>query len=231
MTLATSATDYQALADIDLDTLARARDERAVFELTRRYNQRLLRTAWSILKSHQDAEEAVQDAYIKAFTSAASFSGASSYATWLTRIVINESVERRRNAARRSRLLAKDGIGDLGDASVLRENAPISQQTPEQALARSHLATQLLSAIAKLNDTLRPVFVMREMNGESIADTAELLGLSQAAVKSRHLRARQQLQEILAPEFQLFIDEDQTFGGDRCLHLSQSLLSRMFAHP
>lgn len=223
------SSDYSALPDVELDALVHVRDSRAVAELTRRYNQQLLRTAWSILKSYHDAEEAVQDAYTKAFTSAARFNGAASYATWLIRIVINESMERHRNAARRRRLLARDGIGDLGDARIQRENAPISHQTPEEALARGSIARQLESAIAQLNDTLRPVFVLREINGHTVAETAEVLGLSQAAVKSRHLRARQRLQEILAPEFKPVLDETLTFAGDQCACLTQAILARMFS--
>ncbi len=221
--------DYSALPDITLDVLVHARDRRAVAELTRRYNQRLFRTAWSILRSTQDAEEAVQDAYIRAFTSSARFDGTSSYATWLTRIVINQSLERQRNAARRARLLAQNDISDLSDARVMRENAPISHQTPEQALVRRNIARQLEAVIAQLNDTLRLVFVIREINGQTVAETAEMLGLSESAVKSRHLRARKRLQELLTPEFRSVIDETLAFAGERCTRLTQAVLTRMFS--
>ncbi len=223
------ASDYSALPDVELDALVHVRDSRAVAELTRRYNQQLLRTAWSILKSYHDAEEAVQDAYTKAFTTEARFNGVSSYSTWITRIVINEALERRRNAARRARLLAKEGISDLCDPNIQRENAPISYQTPDEVLEHRHLARQLENAVAKLNDTLRPVFVLREVNGLSITETAEVLGLSHAAVKSRHLRARQRLQDILTPEFRPVLDETLNFGGDQCARLTQAILARMFS--
>ena len=83
--------------------------------------------------------------------------------------------------------------------------------------------------IAQLNDTLRLVFVIREINGQTVAETAEMLGLSESAVKSRHLRARKRLQELLAPEFRSVIDETLAFAGERCTRLTQAVLTRMFS--
>jgi RNA polymerase sigma-70 factor (ECF subfamily) len=93
-----AALDYEALNDLDLATRARARDPIAVRLITTRNNQRLYRAAWSVLKNRADTEEAVQDTYVKAFASDASFNGQSSLATWLTRIVINEALSRKRAA-------------------------------------------------------------------------------------------------------------------------------------
>src|SRR5512134_2727288 len=103
--MAEIALDYERLNDIELARLVVRRDPQAVRVITRRNNQRLYRAAWSVLRDHVEAEDAVQDAYLKAFTAMASFVGASSLSTWLTRIVINEALQHRRTAEKRQRIL------------------------------------------------------------------------------------------------------------------------------
>src|ERR1700674_2019560 len=102
--------DYTTLSDIKLAGRIAARDVAAVRLVTARNNQRLYRTAWSILKDRSEAEEAVQDGYMKAFSAIETFAGGSPLSTWLTRIVVNEALDRRRRAQRRSRLLNQESI-------------------------------------------------------------------------------------------------------------------------
>src|SRR5512142_1836288 len=102
--------DYVTLSDIELASRIAQRDVAAVRLVTSRNNQRLYRTAWSILKDRSEAEEAVQDGYMKAFGAIQTFVGGSSLSTWLTRIVVNEALSRRRRAQNRSRLLNQASV-------------------------------------------------------------------------------------------------------------------------
>src|SRR6476469_8065636 len=96
-----TAKDYRTLGDLDLARLCAARDGHAIRHVVTSNNQRLFRAAWSILKNHAEAEEAVQAAYLSAFANIASFEGRSALSTWLTRIVVNEALGRRRAEQRR----------------------------------------------------------------------------------------------------------------------------------
>jgi RNA polymerase sigma-70 factor (ECF subfamily) len=107
--------DYEALKDVQLAELLGARDANAVRVLTTRNNQRLFRTAWSILKHRAEAEDAVQSAYLKAFAAIETFEGRSSLSTWLTRIVINEALGRQRSAKRRRAQLDGTSVTVLDD--------------------------------------------------------------------------------------------------------------------
>ena len=113
--MAEIALDYEQASDAELCRLVLRHDPHAVRVITRRNNQRLYRAAWSVLKNRAEAEEAVQDGYLKAFARIGSFAGASSLSTWLTGIVVNEALERRRTAARRERLLREQSVVTLGD--------------------------------------------------------------------------------------------------------------------
>lgn len=100
--------DHTTLSDVELARRIAARDVAAVRLVTGRNNQRLYRTAWSILKDRSEAEDAVQDGYMRAFNAIETFAGGSSLSTWLTRIVVNEALERRRSAQKRARLLNQE---------------------------------------------------------------------------------------------------------------------------
>ncbi|MCC6786201.1 MAG: RNA polymerase subunit sigma-24, partial [Hyphomonadaceae bacterium] len=109
-----TARDYEHLSELDLARRAQARDPHAIRLITTRNNQRLFRAAWSVLRNRADAEEAVQDTYVKAFTGAV-FEGRSSLATWLTRIAVNEALARKRASEARKRSLADADITQIDD--------------------------------------------------------------------------------------------------------------------
>ena len=175
--------DYATLSDSELASRIAARDVAAVRLVTGRNNQRLFRTACSILKDRSEAEEAVQDGYMKAFDAIETFAGRSSLSTWLTRIVVNEALSRRSRRQRRSRLLNQESVVVLEE---YRENlmAGSVTQSPEKVLMRRQIAKLLETAIARLPDTFRPVFVLREIEGLSVEDTAEALQIPRT-VKTR----------------------------------------------
>jgi RNA polymerase sigma-70 factor, ECF subfamily len=217
--------DYATLSDKELASRIAARDAAAVRLVTGRNNQRLFRTAWSILKDRSEAEEVVQDGYLKAFNAIESFAGKSSLSTWLTRIVVNEALSRRRRAQTRSRMLDRESVVVLEE---YREKlmAGSIEHSPEKALMRRQISKLLETAIARLPDTFRPVFVLREVEGLSVEDTAEALQIPEATVKTRLLRARRRLQKELDPELCEALAETFPFAGADCEALTARVLER-----
>jgi RNA polymerase sigma-70 factor (ECF subfamily) len=207
--------DYARLSDGELTSRIAARDVAAVRLVTGRNNQRLFRTAWSILKDRSEAEEAVQDCYLKAFDAIGTFAGRSSLSTWLIRIVVNEALGRRRRALTRSRLLNQESVLVLEE---YREKlmAGSSTQSPEKLLMRRQIAKLLETAIARLPDTFRPVFILREIEGLSVEETAEALQIPEATVKTRLFRACRRLKKELDPELCDALSETFPFAGADC---------------
>jgi RNA polymerase sigma-70 factor (ECF subfamily) len=222
-----AASEIAGLSDGVLHGLAVRRDETAIRILTQRYNQRLYRIAWGILKNASDSEEAVQDAYIKAFTARATFDGSSSYATWLSRITINEALERRRGIERRARLFEREGIAEMAQYRARLSDAPISLGSPEEIAARAQFARRLRNAIASLPEPFRTVFVLRDVEGVGTEDAAATLGIAPQTVKTRLFRARRRLQKILEPDLQAALREAFPFGGERCAALTERVLLRL----
>src|SRR6476659_1118892 len=211
------------LSDVEIARRCAARDRDAIQSVITANNQRLFRTAWSILKSRQDAEEAVQAAYLAAFANIASFEGRSSLSTWLTRIVVNEALGRRRAEQRRRRHLEQEGVAvldDYRDALMRGSDA----EMPDVTAAREQVRKLLEQAVAALPDPFRTVFVLREIEGLSSEETAESLGLPVATVKTRLFRSRRRLQEMLAPEVKNVLRGTYPFAGSDCAALTQRVL-------
>ena len=216
--------DRVALSDSELASRIAARDVAAVRLVTGRNNQRLYRTAWSILKDRSEAEEAVQDGYLKAFDAIGTFAGRSSLSTWLTRIVVNEALSRRACAKRRSRLLNQESILVLEEYREKLMAGSVTQ-SPEKVLMRRQIAKLLEKAIARLPDTFRPVFVLREIEGLSVEDTAEALQIPVETVKTRLFRARRRLQKELDPELCSTLSETFPFAGADCEAMTERVLT------
>jgi RNA polymerase sigma-70 factor (ECF subfamily) len=217
--------DYETLSDGELASRIAARDLAAVRLVTARNNQRLYRTAWSILKDRSEAEDAVQDGYIKAFSAIGTFAGRSSLSTWLTRIVVNEALSRRRRARGRSRLLNQESVLVLDEYREKLMAGSVTQ-TPEKILMRRQVAKLLEAAIARLPDAFRPVFILREIEGLSVEDTAEALQIPEETVKTRLFRARRRLRQELDPELCAALAETVPFAGADC----EALTDRVLAH-
>ncbi|HEX8620972.1 MAG TPA: RNA polymerase sigma factor [Allosphingosinicella sp.] len=216
--------DYESLGDRALARRFAARDPAAVRLITARNNQRLFRTAWSILKSRSEAEEAVQSACLRAFAAAGEFEGRSSLSTWLTRIVINEALGRKRAAKRRLANLDGHSVAVLDEyREKLMRGSTTSQ--PDGALAREQVRRLLESAIARLPEPFRLVFVLREVEGLGVEEAAEALGLAPATVKTRHFRARRRLQEELAPELKSALTGAFPFAGADCEAMTGRVLA------
>jgi RNA polymerase sigma-70 factor (ECF subfamily) len=227
MTLSTDAlVDYGTLSDADLARRCVARDRGAIMHVITANNQRLFRAAWSILKSRPDAEEAVQAAYLSAFANIALFEGRSSLSTWLARIVVNEALGRRRSDERRRRHLEQEGVALLDhyrEALMRGSNA----DAPDVSLAREQIRKLLEQAVAELPDHLRTVFVLREIEGLSGEETADVLEVPVATVKTRLFRSRSRLQKALAPEVASALHGAFPFAGSDCAGMADRVISKL----
>ena len=215
--------DYRSIDDAELARLCVGRDADAVRHVLASNNQRLFRAAWSILKDRAEAEEAVQAAYVSAFSSMDRFEGRSSLSTWLTRIVVNEALGRLRSERRRRARLEAEGVPVL---DTYRERLMAGSETapPDAAVAREQLRRLLEHAIAQMPEIFRTVFVLREVEGLSVEATAEALDIPAATVKTRFLRARKRLQEALAPEVHDALTGTFPFAGADCAALTERVL-------
>lgn len=218
--------DYARLSDLELAALCVARDREAIRQVIVANNQRLFRAAWSILKHRQDAEEVVQAGYLKAFAAMGEFAGRSSLSTWLTRIVINEALARVRTARRRQAQLESEGVMILDRYRDTLSNGS-APSAPDAALAREQLRLLLEGAISDLPDIFRTVFILRQVEGLSVEETAEVLDLAPATVKTRLLRARRKLQDALAPEVKGALTGTFPFAGADCAAMTNRVLAAL----
>jgi RNA polymerase sigma-70 factor, ECF subfamily len=203
--------------------IARAlrRDPEALAALMRRHNQRLYRAAWGILRDEQEAEDAVQESYLKAFAGLAKFRGEAALSTWLTRIVINEALMRRRKPRR----LVLEDFENVVPLPVPGRVEPV--ENPEGAAMRGQLRLYLESAVGDLPEEQRTVFVLRALEELSVEETAAVLDLNPQTVRTRFMRARRRLQSRLHEELKMTFGEMLTFDGARCDRLVARVLERL----
>lgn len=196
-------------------------DETAIRAIVKRYNQRLYRLARSILKDDTDAEDAVQQAYVKAFAGIGDFRGESRLGTWLSRIVINvalDGVRRRRPTAEFSEA---DGV--TGDMPL--SGAP--SLDPERSLAQRQIQALVEQAIDALPDAFRTVLIARVVEGMSIGETAALLSLRPETVKTRLHRARAQVKETLEKRLGPALTGVFPFQGWRCDRMADAVVAAL----
>lgn len=191
--------DPAALEEAALVEQARGGDLAAFGELVRRYERRVYRTARHIVQNDEDAEDVLQEAMLKAFEHLDSFQGNSKFYTWLVRIAVNESLMKLRKR-KSDRSVSLDESIETDEEPIVREIA-VWDDNPEQRYSQTELREILDSAIDSLKPIFRTVFILRDVEELSTEETAEALGLSIAAVKSRLLRARLQLRERLTRTF------------------------------
>jgi RNA polymerase sigma-70 factor, ECF subfamily len=178
---------------------ARGGDVGAFEQLVKRYDRNVFRIAQHITQNREDAEDVVQDAFLKAFQNLGQFQGQSKFYTWLVRIAVNEALMRLRRR-RPERMVSIDEDVKTEDDSIPREIADWSPN-PEQLYNQGELKEILQKTIQGLPPSFRTVFILRDVEGLSTEETADALGLSVPAVKSRLLRARLQLRERLTKYF------------------------------
>jgi RNA polymerase sigma-70 factor, ECF subfamily len=185
--------------DLALVHASQGGDVAAFEELVTRYDRRLLRIAQYMTDTAEDAEEVVQAAFFKAYQKLNQFQGNAKFSTWLIRITVNESLSRLRKR-RTAKELSLNKSAPLDDDDLPLDVADWAPN-PEQLYGVSELRKILIESLQELGSGLRTVFVLREVEGLSTCQTAETLGLNDAAVKSRLFRARLQLRERLSRYF------------------------------
>ena len=178
---------------------ARAGDADAFTELVRQYDKKIFRIAKHITQNDEDAEDVLQDAFLKAYEHLAGFHGDSKFYTWIVRIAVNEALMKLRKR-KGDKTVPLDEPVDTGEDMVVREIA-VWDDNIEERLGRSELGGILDQAVDSLKPDFRTVFVLRDIEELSTEETAEALGISIPAVKSRLLRARLQLREKLTRQF------------------------------
>ena len=186
-------------SEMALVQAAKKGDLEAFSDLVKRYDRNVFRIAQHITHNEEDAQDVVQDAFLKAYQNLEQFQGNSKFYTWLVRIAVNEALMRLRKR-RNDRTVSLDEDVETDEGSIPREVADWSPN-PEQQYGTSELGDILKKTIQGLSPGFRTVFVLRDVEGMSTEETAEMLGLSVPAVKSRLLRARLQLRERLAKYF------------------------------
>lgn len=194
-------TDEQVLVQA-----ARQGDIGAFEELVKRYDRNVFRIANHITQNREDAEDVVQDAFLKAYQNLGQFQGQSKFYTWLVRIAVNEALMRLRRR-RPERMVSLDEDVKTEEDSMPREVADWAPN-PEQLYSQAELKDILGKTIQGLPASFRTVFVLRDVEGLSTEETADALDLSVPAVKSRLLRARLQLRERLNKYFKQKRDGD-----------------------
>lgn len=175
-----------------------AGDTRAFEELVRRHERRVFRVTLGVTGNQEDAEEAMQDAFFKAYKHLAEFQRASRFTTWLTRIAINEGLQRLRR--RRDTVSLDDP--DSSAEEMMPERYGEWDENPERKFARQEIRTLVEDAIRALPPPYRIAFVLRDVEEMTNEEAATALGLTVPAMKSRVLRARLMLREALAPKFE-----------------------------
>jgi RNA polymerase sigma-70 factor (ECF subfamily) len=182
-----------------LVTQAREGDTAAFAELVRRYEGKIFRLAQHITQNREDAEDVLQESFMKAYEHLEQFKGDSKFYTWIVRIAVNQALMKLRRR-KTDKSVSIDETIDTGEDTVVREIAAWGED-PEQSFSREELGGILDKAIESLEPLYRSVFVLRDIEELSTEETAEALGLSVPAVKSRLLRARLQLREKLTRFF------------------------------
>ena len=191
--------DERVSDELALVEAAKAGDMGAFEELVRRYDRNVFRIAQHITQNREDAEDVVQEAFLKAYGNLGQFQGQSKFYTWLVRIAVNEALMKLRRR-RPERTVSLDQDVETGEDTIPREVADWSPN-PEQQYNQAELREILTKTIQGLPSSFRTVFVLRDVEGLSTEETAEALELSIPAVKSRLLRARLQLRDRLERYF------------------------------
>ena len=202
---------------------ARAGHAPALERLMRRHNRVLFRTARAILRDDAEAEDVVQDTYLRAFPALAAFRGDSSLGTWLTRIAANEALMRRRRRLREARVIALEGDG----AEAAMDHVADQGIGPEAAALGGEMRALIEKRIDALPDLYREVFVLRAVEELSVAEAAAALGVSEAVVRTRFFRARAMLRSALERQLDLGIAEAFSFDGARCDRIVAAVLANL----
>lgn len=213
-----------ATTDAELVERAASGDEVAFECIMRRQNRLLFRTARSILKSDSESEDALQEAYLRAWRSLATFRSDSKLSTWLVRIVINEALGRLRR--RSSNVVPLASAMDRVDSQAQESLEDDPDHRPECVAMRSEVRLLMEARIDMLPEAFRTVFMLRAVEELSVEEVSTALQLPEATVRTRYFRARGLLREGLSREVDLAIGDAFSFAGARCDRKVACVLAR-----
>ncbi len=220
--------DYASLDDQALVALVLSGTREAFRPVMQRYNQRLFRVARAVIGEDSEAEDVLQESYMRAYNKLDSFRGDSTLSTWLTTIVLNEA----RGRLRKRRLMV--GLEQVDAApddthQVIQFPSKFGSEDPAASAARSEIRHLLEHAIDELPPAFRIVYMMREVEECSVEETANQLGIKAATVKTRLYRARRLLREHLHDRLANTMSEAFPFMGRRCARISDAVMARLYA--
>ncbi|MYN47744.1 RNA polymerase sigma factor [Pseudoduganella sp. FT93W] len=226
---------HSALSDADIIQAIQAGQRNGFELLMRRFNRILYRAARAIVKNDAEAEDVVQEAYLRIFQSLHSFRAESSLSTWLTRIVINEGLARSRKSTRRAEIIdiSSEMQWDEVERHQTEDEAIMDGkrvEQPEEAAERSQIRRLIEEKIDGLPDVFRIVFMLRGLEEMSVEETAACLNIPEATVRTRYFRARSMLREALSREIDHGLDAAFSFDGARCDRIVANVLARLAAH-
>lgn len=209
----------------DLIRRSLARDDHAFRAIMLRYNRRLYRIARGIVRNDSDAEDVVQEAYVKAFLHLADFRGESSLSTWLGRITINEALGRLRK--KRSPSEAVHSEVQRNEAQIIPFPQMATTDDPEKTMAQRQILHLVEQATDKLPENFRLVFITRVIEGMSVEETAEILGIQPETVKTRLHRARKLVRDQLDKQIGPVLMDAFPFAGKRCERVTEAVMARL----
>jgi len=204
-------------------------DSQAFEALMRRHNRAMFRTARAILHDDAEAEDALQEAYLQAYRTIGGFRGDAKFSTWLARVVANEALARLRKQVRRAAIVPLQGGVEIDQVNPTMENS--MDKGPESAARRAEMRKLLEKRIDALPGAYRPVFMLRAVEEYSVEETASILQIPAATVRSRFHRARSLLREGLASEVDLAYEDVFGFAGARCDRIVASVMQRIAKEP
>ncbi len=199
-------------------------DAEAIRQIIKSHNQRLYRLVRAVLRNNADAEEVLQEAYLKAFAKLEDFQGESSLSTWLSRIALNAALMRLRAQKRLRR--AAPTLG-LAEAEIIPFPLSSSTADPERVMAQRQLLHLVEEATDALPEIFRLVFVARIIEGLSVEETVALLDLPAATVKTRLHRARKLIRTRLEKQIGPVLVDAFPFAGTRCDRLTEAVIARL----
>jgi RNA polymerase sigma-70 factor (ECF subfamily) len=216
------------ISDAGLAALVAGGDEAAIRFLMKRHNRMLYRTARSILKDDAEAEDALQEGYMKAIRAMETFRGDAKLSTWLVRIVANEALQRLRKTRRGAEVIA---LGEDVEAAQDREDKMETQNDnqPEQQALRAEARRMIERRIDELPENFRAVFMLRAVEEMSVEEVAAALAIPEATVRSRLFRARALMRTALSQEFDIAMEGAFSFDGARCDRIVENVVARLQA--
>jgi RNA polymerase sigma-70 factor (ECF subfamily) len=196
-TVTTSAAETGERSEEELIRRVQSGERERFYELVKPYERRVYAAAFAILRNEADAEDAAQEAILKGLQHIGQFRSEARFSTWLTQIAVNEALMRRRK--QHSDVMEPIGERLEEDGTYTPRDFADWREIPSESLERKEIREVLAKALASLKAQYREVFVLRDVQHFSIEETAEALGISRASVKTRLLRARLMLRDLLAP--------------------------------